>query len=56
MDWERDPAQGAKVRDRLQLPPGFPDKYRSGIVKAMELCAVKKHIQTPPEFVTEIVD
>jgi putative redox protein len=56
MDWDRDPAQGAKVRYRLQLPSGFPDKYRSGIVKAMELCAVKKHIQTPPEFVTEIVD
>ena len=58
MDWERDATQprSARVRYRLKLPPGFPDKYRSGIVKAMELCAVKKHIQDPPEFITEISD
>jgi ribosomal protein S12 methylthiotransferase accessory factor len=58
MDWERDatgPAK-ARVRYRLRLPEGFPDKYRSGIVRAMNLCAVKKHIQSPPEFVTEIQD
>lgn len=58
MDWERDTGKPleAKVRYRLKLPAGFPDKYRSSIVKAMELCAVKKHIQTPPEFAIEIVE
>jgi ribosomal protein S12 methylthiotransferase accessory factor len=58
MYWERDdrnPLQ-ASVRYRLKLPNGFPEKYRAGIVKAMELCAVKKHIQNPPEFATEILD
>jgi len=56
--WEREPVQPAqaRIRFRLQLPEGFPDRYRDGIVKAMDLCAVKKHIQNPPEFVTEIVD
>ena len=56
MDWERDATepQEAKVRYRLRLPEGFPDKYRSGIVRAMDMCAVKKHILNPPEFVTEI--
>jgi ribosomal protein S12 methylthiotransferase accessory factor len=58
MGWERDATdpKKARVRYRLRLPEGFPDKYRSGIVRAMDLCAVKKHIQNPPEFVTEIQD
>jgi len=34
----------------LHLPEGFPDKYKGPIIKAMELCDVKKHIISPPEF------
>jgi ribosomal protein S12 methylthiotransferase accessory factor len=58
MDWERDPAAPlrARVRYRLRLPPGFPARYRPGILRAIDLCAVKKHILNPPEFVTEIVE
>lgn len=58
MDWEPDGRQPekARVRYRLKLPAGFPEKYRPGIVRAMELCAVKKRIQMPPEFVTELVE
>lgn len=57
MLWERDEKQPmqTKARLRLTLPDGFPPKYRSSIVKAMDLCAVKKHIQDPPEFSTEII-
>ena len=29
---------------RLRLPDGFPEKYRAGILRAMELCAVKRHM------------
>jgi uncharacterized OsmC-like protein len=46
-----------KMKLALQLPPGFPDKYRDGIVRAMDLCTVKRHIINPPEFeigITEI--
>ena len=39
---------------RLRLPEGFPERYRDGIVKAMELCAVKKNIEVPPEFRIEV--
>lgn len=35
----------------ILLPPGFPEKYRNAIVKAAELCTVKKVISDPPEFV-----
>lgn len=38
---------------RLTLPEGFPDKYRAGIQRAMELCTVKRHMQDSPEFVME---
>lgn len=34
----------------LTVPEEFPDKYRKGIQRAMDLCAVKKHIVNPPEF------
>ncbi|MCP5407651.1 MAG: OsmC family protein [Chromatiaceae bacterium] len=40
---------------KLTLPEGFPDKYREGIVRAMDLCAVKKHIKEAPEFFFELV-
>jgi ribosomal protein S12 methylthiotransferase accessory factor len=58
MFWERDSSKPsrAKVRFLLTLPEGFPDKYRQGIVRAMDLCAVKKNIENPPDFITEIVD
>jgi uncharacterized OsmC-like protein len=58
MDWERSeqPAAQARVRYQLRLPEDFPEKYRSGLLKAIELCAVKKNVQNPPEFVTDIVN
>lgn len=41
-----------KVRLKLTLPPDFPEKYRPAIIKAMDLCYVKKHLHEPPEFET----
>jgi ribosomal protein S12 methylthiotransferase accessory factor len=34
----------------ISLPPGFPKKYRSAIVKTAGLCTVKRNILNPPEF------
>ena len=47
-----------KVKMRLTLPPNFPEKYIPAIVKAMDLCYVKKHLHAPPEFetITQIAD
>lgn len=41
-----------KVVMKLTLPPDFPEKYIPAIVKAMNLCYVKKHLHEPPEFET----
>jgi putative redox protein len=52
---ERDPATHklAKVLIDIHLPASFPDKYREGVRRAAEACAVKKAILDPPEFVVE---
>jgi len=34
----------------IQTPPGFPEKYLPSLVRSAELCAVKKHLETPPHF------
>jgi ribosomal protein S12 methylthiotransferase accessory factor len=34
----------------IQTPPGFPEKYLPSLVRSAELCAVKKHLETPPVF------
>lgn len=49
---EADPAKGmiGKISFDLRLPDGFPEKYEQAVVRAVEQCAVKRHIQNPPEF------
>jgi putative redox protein len=39
-----------KVVITVDLPPGFPEKYRAPIVKAIDHCTVKAHILRPPRF------
>ncbi len=52
MDLERNNETGliSKINMDLKLPEGFPEKYTKAIINSMELCAVKKHLHTPPEF------
>lgn len=39
-----------KVKIAIQLPDGFPDKYKKAVVRAAEMCSVKKALLDPPEF------
>jgi ribosomal protein S12 methylthiotransferase accessory factor len=39
-----------KVTIQVDLPAGFPEKYKAAIVKAIDLCTVKAHIVRPPAF------
>ncbi len=41
-----------KIVMNLTLPPDFPEKYVPAIIKAMDLCYVKKHLHEPPAFET----
>jgi len=38
------------VRIYLKLPDGFPGEYKDAMVRSVESCTVKKHIQNPPAF------
>lgn len=39
-----------KVSIAIKLPPDFPEQYRDAIVRAADVCTVKKHIMNPPQF------
>ncbi len=45
-----------RLIDRIELeailPDDFPEKYRSAVVNAMDLCAVKRHLNNPPKIET----
>ena len=36
------------VEVTIELPVGFPTKYAEAVVRAAELCTVKKHFEHPP--------
>lgn len=39
-----------KVIMKMRLPADFPPQYKPAILKAAELCTVKRHLQEPPAF------
>lgn len=39
-----------KIDLEIQVPAGFPDRYRNSLIRSAELCAVKKHLENPPQF------
>ena len=39
-----------RVEITLNLPDGFPAKYRPAIIRATDQCAVKKALDDPPEI------
>lgn len=39
-----------KIDLDIQLPPAFPEKYKSAVIRSAEQCAVKKHLENPPKF------
>jgi ribosomal protein S12 methylthiotransferase accessory factor len=52
MHIEREPEKHRVVRlvIEIRLPKGFPEKHRDAVVRAADLCAVKKHMLSPPAF------
>jgi ribosomal protein S12 methylthiotransferase accessory factor len=38
------------VEIEIQVPADFPEKYYSALVRSAEQCAVKKHMENPPQF------
>jgi putative redox protein len=38
----------------VHLPADFPKKYEAAVVRAVDLCAVKKHLAKPPPIHTKV--
>jgi len=49
---QRDTQNGmvGKIELEIQVPEGFPQKYLPSLIRSAELCAVKKHLEQPPQF------
>jgi putative redox protein len=47
-----DPHTGmvSQIDLEIQVPPEFPERYHEALIRAAELCAVKKHLEKPPQF------
>lgn len=39
-----------KINLNIQVPPEFPEKYLPALIRAASQCAVKKHLENPPEI------
>ena len=39
-----------KISIEIQLPPEFPEKYKTAVIKSADTCTVKAHIAKPPLF------
>ena len=48
MDVDPESGMVRRVRLAIQLPVGFPERYREAVIRAAEQCAVKKHFEHPP--------
>lgn len=44
-----------RVRLTVELPPGFPDRYRDAVLRAVDQCTVKKHLEHPPAIDVQAV-
>ena len=44
-----------KIIFKINLPPDFPEKYTSALIKSMNLCYVKKHLEQPPDFEFDVI-
>ncbi len=40
----------SKINMEIKVPESFPEKYRVALISSANLCAVKKHLESPPEF------
>jgi putative redox protein len=53
MTYNQEKKMIGKIRIDIQLPAGFPEKYKEAVIKAADLCAVKKHLAEPPEITVD---
>lgn len=55
---QRDPEKKlfTPIRIEVTCPKDFPEELKGAVLKTVNLCTVKKHIVTPPEFEVVLMD
>ncbi len=53
IDYDRKNKRIGKVIIDIKLPEDFPEKYKRAVVKASNMCAVKKYLENPFEIETK---
>jgi len=48
VSWDPGSRRLDRIAIEIELPPGFPEPYRDAVVRAAQLCAVKKTLENPP--------
>ena len=51
--WDEAKKMHTRVSIQINLPETFPAKYKKAVIRAVNLCSVKKHILNPPAFEVE---
>ena len=49
MHTDRTTGMVGQIDLEIQVPPDFPEKYKSAVIRSAEQCAVKKHLENPPK-------
>jgi len=54
LQWQRDEKThlAKTIALHLDLPATFPAKYKAAVIKAADLCTVKRNMLDPPRFIT----
>lgn len=45
----------SELEIKIFLPSSFPEKYKAAVINAANLCAVKRHLHTPPQMTVTAV-
>jgi putative redox protein len=43
------------IRIDVQVPQEFPEKYKKAVIKAAEVCTVKRHLEQPPRIDIKVI-
>ena len=47
---DRDKKMLSRIAIEIQLPNGFPEKYKEAVIRSAALCVVTKHMYDPPKI------
>jgi ribosomal protein S12 methylthiotransferase accessory factor len=50
MEYNHEARLIGKINLEIKLPADFPEKYKDAVINVANLCAVKKHLKSPPEI------